>query len=407
MRAGFGKYEITPPMGVELSGYGYYLGRRAQSVRDPLFARALMLECDGERVLVISCEVLGVSRFICEKVFEHAAQYGVSRDHVMIVSIHTHTGPSLKYHEGCGFVDDAFAATMPGMICRAVDAAYADMAEVSALTHMSAELPGDYIYNRTSPGGPVDRMVRGFTFTREGKKPVAAVSTACHCVCRRCIPDVSADYAGEINAMLESEGYECLFLNGACGDIDPFQPTPERTTEFAKLVHDVYLSQSKPLPLTLSAGQIPYTLKLVPLDEEGIRQTAAAAVVRNGGPDQPASRVALVWEQEKLAEADKLAYEEPIQVKYMVLGGVPVIALPFEAYTTTGQLIRQVLGRNDVLTLGTAEELLGYLPTREDIEHGSYASSDAFFLYKRLPPLPGEAERLGEEMGKALERILA
>ena len=145
----------------------------------------------------------------------------------------------------------------------------------------------------------------------------------------------------------------------------------------------------------------------MPLDEEGIRQTAAAAVVRNGGPDRPASRVALVWEQEKLTEADSLSYEEPIQVKYMVLGGVPVIALPFEAYTTTGQLIRQVLGRNDVLTLGTAEELLGYLPTREDIEHGSYASSDAFFLYKRLPPLPGEAERLGEEMGKALERILA
>ena len=36
MRAGYGKSELTPPMGVELAGYGYYLGRCAQSVRDPL-----------------------------------------------------------------------------------------------------------------------------------------------------------------------------------------------------------------------------------------------------------------------------------------------------------------------------------------------------------------------------------
>ena len=36
MRAGLGKWELTPPMGVELAGYGYYLGRRAESVRDPL-----------------------------------------------------------------------------------------------------------------------------------------------------------------------------------------------------------------------------------------------------------------------------------------------------------------------------------------------------------------------------------
>lgn len=30
MRAGFGKAELTPPLGVELAGYGYYLQRRPQ-----------------------------------------------------------------------------------------------------------------------------------------------------------------------------------------------------------------------------------------------------------------------------------------------------------------------------------------------------------------------------------------
>jgi len=36
-------------MGVELAGFGYYLNRRAQSVIDPLFARAVMLETDNAK----------------------------------------------------------------------------------------------------------------------------------------------------------------------------------------------------------------------------------------------------------------------------------------------------------------------------------------------------------------------
>ena len=63
--------------------------------------------------------------------------------------------------------------------------------------------------------------------------------------------------------------------------------------------------------------------------------------------------------------------------------------------------------RNDALVLGCAEELLGYLPTRGDISRGTYAALESTFLYKRLPVVPGEAERLGEEMGRALERVLS
>ena len=64
------------------------------------------------------------------------------------------------------------------------------------------------------------------------------------------------------------------------------------------------------------------------------------------------------------------------------------------------------IGREDALTLGCAEELLGYLPTKDDIKRGAYAALESTFLYKRLPVVPGEAERLGEEMGKALKSIL-
>ena len=71
-----------------------------------------------------------------------------------------------------------------------------------------------------------------------------------------------------------------------------------------------------------------------------------------------------------------------------------------------GQEVRDALNRQDGLMLGCGEELLGYLPTRDDIAREAYAALESTFLYKRLPVVPGEAERLGHEMGKAMERIL-
>ena len=407
MRAGFGKSDLTPPLGVELTGYGYYLNRRALSVLDPLFARALILEQDGCRSLIISCELLGLNRHICADVAAHAAKYGVKPEQVIIVSVHTHTGPSVKYHEGCGYVDDAYEATVAGRIALAVDAAFADLDEVTTLSHMCEPLPGDHIYNRADPNGPVDRTVRGFTITRKAKSPIAAVSTACHCVFRGRDTAVSADLAGEVNRFMQEKGYESLFLNGLCGDIDPWQPTPERLTECAKIVTDVFSSAETPLPLTLEAGAIPFTLRLTPVTREDILSAAETAVERAGGPEEGAARVALIWKDEMLAKLNTLSPEENISVKYAIIGGVPVIALPFEGFTRIGMDIRGIIDRPDALTLGCAEELLGYLPTKDDIKRGAYAALESTFLYKRLPVVPGEAERIGEEMGAALKQILS
>ncbi|MCX8160426.1 MAG: hypothetical protein N3G18_05795 [Candidatus Saccharicenans sp.] len=42
--AGYGEEIITPPLGTDLAGFGFYLDRRAIAVKDQLKARALYLE---------------------------------------------------------------------------------------------------------------------------------------------------------------------------------------------------------------------------------------------------------------------------------------------------------------------------------------------------------------------------
>ena len=145
----------------------------------------------------------------------------------------------------------------------------------------------------------------------------------------------------------------------------------------------------------------------MPVTREDIRRAAAGAAERSGGSDTPAGRVAMIWEKEMLDRFDSLREEETFSVKYLLLGGVPILALPFEGFTQIGIEIRRGCGRPDALILGCAEELMGYLPTREDISRGAYAALESTYLYRRLPVVPGEAERLGEAMGLALKDILS
>lgn len=406
MHAGFGKSELTPPMGVELAGYGYYLGRCAQSVRDPLYARAVIIEDDGLRTLMICCDLLGLSSSVCARVFAHTAALGIPQEQVMIVSIHTHTGPTIKYHEGCGFVCDEYVDTVAPRICSAIDAAIEDLDAVTSLDFVCEPFDGEHIYNRTIPGGPVDRMVRGFTFHREKCAPIAAVSAACHGVFRGRVTAVSADFAGEICRILDAQGMQTIYLNGLCGDIDPTKQNDALLDSFAALVAARFQQQSRVLPMTLSSETLPFTLQLTPVTTEDIREAASRAAASAGGEDMPAARVARTWEREMLEKFSALKTEEHITAKLLILGGVPILALPFEGFTQIGMDIRRLCGREDALVLGCAEELLGYLPTKDDISRGTYAALESTFLYKRLPVVPGEAERLGAQMGTALERIL-
>ncbi len=405
MKAGWGAADMTPPVGVELAGYGYYLERRATHVRDPLFARAVAFECDGLRYAIVCCDVLGLSASLVSTVLAHLRdRHGVPKERAMIVSIHTHTGPALKYHEGCGEVDPGYAESAARPIQAACDRAFSNLAVVTGLRGGCAPLAEPFAYNRTSPDGPVDGLVRAFRIDRVCANPIAIASYACHPVTRGRISGISADYPGQVCTLLAKCGLLPLYLNGLCGDIDP-APCPKeardaRCEAFARAIVDGFTAALRPLPVTVRGGRLDWTLRLLPVTREDITQTARGAVAR--ATDPGAQRVARTWEGEMLARFDALPKAEALSIAYLRLGGVPIVALPFEGFVRTGELIRAALRDPRALVLGCAEELLGYLPTDDDIDRGAYAALESSFLYKRLPPMAGEAERLGREVGRML-----
>lgn len=403
MRAGYGKTEITPPLGVELAGYGYYLKRRATRVDDPLFVRAVALEDRGRTYVVVSCDILGLNRSIVGRVRAGLLQkHAIPPSHVLIVSIHTHTAAPAIAHEGCGEVCPEYVETLPGAILAACEDALSDMRRVTALRFSMGRLDAPYAYNRAAEDGPVDDCARGFLLSRSERAPIALISYACHPVCRGRSTGVSADYPGRVCRMAEEKGVLPVYLNGLCGDIDPLtREDGARIDAFAAAILSA-LTDEMELPMRVFGGEVADEIRLLPVSREDIESAAERAASR---PDAipGADRVARAWEREMLSKFDDLPSREPISVHYLVLGGVPVAALPFEGFCAIGQKIRDVLGDTRALTLGCADELLGYLPTRDDIARGAYAALESTFLYHRLPVLPGEAERLGRELGARLK----
>ncbi len=410
MRAGFGKAEITPPLGVELAGYGYYLHRTAERVLDPLYARAAAFEQAKELYVLVSCDCLGLSRSIVQGV-ETALERdcGIPPSHVMLVSVHTHTGPAMKYHGGCGEVDPDYAGTAADKIAGACHAALDDLREVTDLRFFRHSLGRQWAYNRACAENPVDGQTRFFRIDRRGAASMVLASYACHAVCQGNIRGVSADYPGRVCANLEKMGFQALYLNGACGDIDPIRCAREersaRLQGFADAICLGMEGEGVSLPLAVFGGQVEEKLRLQHLTQADIRRLADAANEKETDPPG-GGRVARAWEREMLETYDPRKTEEAFHARYLSLGGVMIAALPFETYTLTGMLIRKALGNEDPLVLGCAEEMLGYLPTMDDYDRGSYASRDAFYLYRRIPTLRGEAERLGAVLGEKLANEL-
>ena len=68
MYIGFSQVDITPRLGLELCGYGYYLGRKAKAILDPLYVRAVVLKDDRKTLLLVNCDLIGLTSVMVQAI---------------------------------------------------------------------------------------------------------------------------------------------------------------------------------------------------------------------------------------------------------------------------------------------------------------------------------------------------
>ena len=220
MKAGFGEESITPPLGLDLSGYGFYLDRKAEAILDPLKVRVLCLRREAQVVVLVSFDLLGFTVSFCDNLRTRLGSLlPAAPENVLISCTHTHTAPAVQPLPGMGQVNSEYVRFLQKAAERATRHAIENLCDTAfSYAFETIEPIG---YNRDLNGFVnIDPRLKVAVFQQQRRK-ILLVGYACHPVTLGRVSSVSADWPGAMIQKLEQEGYHTVFLQGFCGDIDP------------------------------------------------------------------------------------------------------------------------------------------------------------------------------------------
>lgn len=424
MKIGLAKVDITPRVGVPLCGFGPFLHRVSIGIRDRLWARAMAVEQNGRRVVIISCDLVGVDLKDTErarKMVQESA--GVPGEAVMVCCSHTHSGPdSFSALIGWGGYDPPYMELLPRRIAAAALEALSRMQEARLL---HAEVPCEGIglnreYDKDAP--PLEEVLQ------ESWRPAKPelTDTTCHVLrveaggrmigfasyfgchpvcCCQTTRYIHGDYAGVATNLLEREtpGSVGLFFQGAAGDVNScvvHKPEPEAmlaldviASRYARAVRRG-LQEARPIEVdavaiacrrpafTRRTWQKEEVLKRL-AEEEAILHAPAAtdsdtkyrlAVVRTLGLRRILSAMELGENLQK-----------PTEVQGIRLGPISLLASGFETFQAIKNDVKAAAKAPIPLVMGLANDSPGYAPDRTAAQRGGYAADMVPLLYGFLP----------------------
>ncbi|MBR2181092.1 MAG: hypothetical protein IJ949_04285, partial [Oscillospiraceae bacterium] len=239
LKAGFARGEITPPMGIGVSGY--YEPRTAKGILDPLLATAVVFDDGEKRAVVMSVDVIGMNmKFMSLLRPAVAKAIDAEVDGVFIACTHTHLGPGVA-PPGSKIGNSLNSEYSEWIITRLADIAFLavnDLAPVTKRLVTRGEVKDVSFIRRyrmkdgtvrTNPGwqnpdvdhalGTPDEESQLLIIKREGKPEIGIVNFQVH-------PDViggellSADYPKFVRDTYELNvpNSLCMYINGAQGD---------------------------------------------------------------------------------------------------------------------------------------------------------------------------------------------
>jgi hypothetical protein len=232
--AGAAKVDITPPVGIDMCGYGE--GILSQGIHDQLFARVVVLSNGRISLAIVSSDLvyLWSDRVIAE------VKKKWKIDHVILNASHTHAGP--HYHP------TAWYSSMEDKVIASIGEAANNLFPARIGAGMGPAASEYFGYNRRvvgmdgkttmlwtnpdrKPVGPIDQNVRVMRIDDvKGNPRIILVHYACHPVTLGAENRlISADFPGPMATHVEQElgkeGNKCIamFLQGGGGDVHPYE----------------------------------------------------------------------------------------------------------------------------------------------------------------------------------------
>lgn len=401
MMVGYGERVITPPIGVELCGYGPYLERKAESVLDALKVRTLFLKRGEESVVIAVCDLIGFSVASSDRLRgDIARESGLESSSVLLACTHTHSGPVTVPLRGYRGVDERYLEEVAHAVSSAVRSAREDLRKSEVF--FGSEFIEPIGFNRRNRRfAPIDPLLRVVLFERE-KGRIYLLNYACHAVTLGPSVEVSADWPGAVVRELESERDRCLVLQGFCGDIDPVtnrnrwgKGTKDDLEFYGRLLAQRAVKAlnyaTKLEDTNLRAVEIRVDLPLLVPSAEEIEQEKEK-VLRNPNFEERHRKYIREWADEarrRLPELSSSPYMKGIPIQCLSLGSVRFIALPGEVFCEYALRLGKKCPQ--LIAVGYANGNIGYIPTWEaygfEGDYACYVAPKGYALFPFRPDL--------------------
>jgi len=424
LKAGFGRANINPPMGIPIRGY--FKPRFAEAILDDIEVNALALQCGDVKTVLLTVDHCGIEQSLADKFRKAASEStGVPEDNIFISATHSHTAPQMlaetddvlvqKYTE---FVESRIADVSKFAIDDLKDAKMGfgkgtapNVAFIRRYVMKDGSVktnPGVNNPDILRPVGETDESVNVLRFDRDGADTIVFVNFANH-------PDVvggskiSADWPGLLRADVEKilDGTKCIFFNGAQGDVNHVNVHP-KAGDFNGMFVDFDdvsrgYAHAEYIARVVTGGVLQAYDKVNYVDVDKLISKQNVINVPSNRPDPSdlpeAHRIndlhnegrdsELPYEGMMLttivAEAGRMVKLEngpdafDMRLSAIVIGPVALIGIPGEPFSGIGLGLKATEGYDMVLPCCLTNGSEGYFPMQDSYDEGGYEARSSRF----------------------------
>ena len=389
MKAAFYESDITPPLGGFM--WGHYREVRAQNVNERLYAKAIVLEFDGEIAAIVSVDTCIIPEemhdIVTKRIFDYT---GIPQDKICIASDHAHNGAPVSdgFEVGCT-ADATYKDVFFRLVADTVILAYNRLNDVT-VKYMSVDVPGiafcrDYELNDGTlithgagkpnvkrPLALPDNSLSALIFERDGEKIGAIINFACHLdTINKSYNEIGycGDYPSIISNKLKAnygKNFVSLFLTGAAGDINTANPNPNEKSYYIfdigeRLANEFITNEASATEITKNKmsvikDKVRISRRKFEFQEDA-NQIMAKELLTRKNPMRARNMIYYV-------STNKKEYSD-LYVQGLLIGDVYLSLLPGEIFTETGRKIKKLSPYKKTIVVENCNSYCGYIPTKE------------------------------------------
>lgn len=379
MNVGYAQAVITPSLDKTVFMAGFGQNRRAETIHDDLYVRALALQNESNTLVLTALDLIGFFRADVQEVMQRVHQIH-PQVQMLIASVHPHHGPDTMGIWGPDMrtrgVDEDYVRGLKDKIVATILASLADL-QPATVKMTSVHVPGVAKNNR-NPEILDDELTLAQFVGQDDLPFVSLFDFPCHPeVLWEHNPHITADYVGYLRDEVQRQtGAPCIFF---AGDLGGMMTPNVKDHSFAEAE---FMGKKLAEEGVKALGQVqPAQVKEISLQKRDIRARMT----------NPLYKMAFL--SKTLPDARNRRGEIESEINLIKIGGLWLAAVPGELLPKLGMQFRAQMksaGAQVAGVIGLANDELGYILPVED------------FKYPLNPFKPGKNYEETNSIGKGI-----